>query len=334
MALKILEAHVVDEIAEEARSILAEISDQTWVEPGGRFGHVVRAVLASQRSGAAIDTLHEQLSDRGRMMVLVEPLDAVIPRPPPIVYDPEHNPDRDETVHSTGVSREEVYANIADNAKLHRHYLTLVVLAAIVAGVGLAKDNTAAVIGAMVVAPLLGPNMAIALGIVLGDLPLVRRALAAAGAGFALTVVFAVFLGLALGPDPTTPELASRTVVSVWDVALALAAGCAGALAFTSGAPTYLTGVMVAVALLPPAVAAGMLFAAQEWAAAGQAMLLAATNVTSITLAATVTFAWRGMRPRHFWLEGRAKASARTGITVFVALLALLAVIIYFADHA
>ena len=43
----------------------------------------------------------------------------------------------------------------------------IVVLAAIVAGVGLAKDNTAAVIGAMVVAPLLGPNMAIALGIVL-----------------------------------------------------------------------------------------------------------------------------------------------------------------------
>lgn len=330
MALKILEVHVSEEIAEEAREKLSSYSEQTWIEPGGRFDSVIRAVLGSQRSGSAIDALHAELADRGRMMILVEPLDAVVPRPAPIDW----NPDRQETVHSSGVSREEVYANIADNAKLHRHYLSLVVLAAIVAGVGLAKDNTAAVIGAMVVAPLLGPNMAIALGIVLGDLLLVRRALAAAGAGFALTVVFAVFLGLALEPDPATRELASRTVVSVWDVALALAAGCAGALAFTSGAPTYLTGVMVAVALLPPAVAAGMLLAVQEWVAAAQALLLAATNVTSITLAAILTFAWRGMRPRHFWLEERARTSARTGIAVFIALLALLALIIWAAGRS
>ena len=209
---------------------------------------------------------------------------------------------------SAAVSREEVYANIADGAKLHRHYLTLVVLAAIVAGVGLTYDNTAAVIGAMVVAPLLGPNMAIALGIVLGDLPLVRRALVAAGAGFALTLVFAVFLGLALGADPTTPELAARARVGIWDLVLALAAGCAGALAFTSGAPTYLTGVMVAVALLPPTVASGMLFSSGNWVGAANALLLAASNVTAITLAAILTFAWRGMRPRNWWLAERARS--------------------------
>ena len=104
-------------------------------------------------------------------------------------------------------------------------------------------------------APLLGPNMAIALGIVLGDLVLVRRALLTASAGFVLTLVLAIGLGLMLGVDPTTPELASRTRVGYWDLALALAAGSAGALAFTTGAPTYLTGVMVAVALLPPTVA-------------------------------------------------------------------------------
>jgi len=326
MALKILEAHVSTEFAAEAEEILAELSDQTWTQEGGRFGTVVRAVVEGQKSGGAVDALHEKLSDRGRIMVLVEPLDAVIPRPAPI-----HHPGREEPVHSAAVSREEVYANIADSAKLHRHYLTLVVLAAIVAGVGLAKDNTAAVIGAMVVAPLLGPNMAIALGIVLGDLPLVRRALMTAAAGFALTLVFAVFLGLALGPDPATPELAARTRVGVWDLVLALAAGCAGALAFTSGAPTYLTGVMVAVALLPPTVASGMLMSTGNWLGAGNALLLALSNVTSVTLAAILTFAWRGMRPRYWWLAERAQTSARTGISVFVGLLALLAAIIWVA---
>ena len=326
MALKILEAHVSEDLASEAEAVLQERSEQTWSEPGGRFGSVVRAVLGAEKSGGAVDALHEALSDRGRLMVLVEPLDAVIPRPAAT-----HHPARAERVRSAAVSREEVYANIADGAKLHRHYLTLVVLAAIVAGVGLANDNTAAVIGAMVVAPLLGPNMAIALGLVLGDFPLVRRALVAAGAGFMLTLVFAVFLGFALGADPTTPELASRTQVGIWDLVLALAAGCAGALAFTSGAPTYLTGVMVAVALLPPTVASGMLFSSGNWTGAANALLLAASNITAVTLAAILTFAWRGMRPRNWWLEERARASARRGILTFVGLLVLLAVIIFVA---
>ena len=328
MALKIIEAHVTADLADEARDVLSELAGQIWIEEGGRFGRVVRAVVGSERSGSALDLLHEKLADRGSMMVLVESLDAVFPRP----LAARHPNRRERISSSAAVSREEVYAAIADNAKLHRHYLSLVVLASIVAGIGLTRDNTAAVIGAMVVAPLLGPNMAIALGLVLGDLPLVRRALVAAGAGFALTLVFSIALGAMLGVDPSTPELASRTSVSIWDLVLALAAGCAGALAFTSGAPTYLTGVMVAVALLPPTVASGMLISAGEWDGATSALLLAAGNVTSVTLAAILTFAWRGMRPRNWWLEERAKRSARIGIAVFVALLVVLTAIIFVAS--
>ena len=324
MALKIIEAHVSDELAEEAREILGEHSELTWTEQGGRFGGIVRAILGAERSGTALDTLHERIADRGRLMVLIEPLDAVLPRP----YASRGEERRENGRSAAAVSREEVYAAIADGSKLHRHYLTLVVLASIVAGIGLAKDNTAAVIGAMVVAPLLGPNMAIALGIVLGDTPLVRRALVTAAAGFALSLVFSVGLGLLLGPNPATPELDSRTVVGIWDLVLALAAGCAGALAFTSGAPTYLTGVMVAVALMPPTVASGMLLSTGEWEGSLAALLLAAGNVTAVTLAAILVFLWRGMRPRNWWLEERAKASARRGVAIFVGLLVLLGGII------
>jgi len=328
MALKIIEAHVPADLADEAREVLSDLAGQIWVEEGGRFGRVVRAVVGSERSGSALDLLHEKLADRGSMMVLVESLDAVLPRP----LAARHPSRRERISSSAAVSREEVYAAIADNAKLHRHYLFLVILASIVAGIGLTHDNTAAVIGAMVVAPLLGPNIAIALGLVLGDLPLVRRALVAAGAGFALTLVFAIALGAMIGVDPTAPELASRTTVGIWDLILALAAGCAGALAFTSGAPTYLTGVMVAVALLPPTVASGMLISAGEWDGAGSALLLAAGNITSVTLAAILTFAARGMRPRNWWLEERAQRSARVGIAIFVVLLAALAGIIFLAS--
>lgn len=328
MALKLIEAHVNESLAADAEATLEPLASHTWREAGGRHGVVVRAVVGAARSGTALDALHEQIADRGRLTVLVSSLDAVLPRPLATKGDGARK-DRPRT--AAAVSREEVYASIADGAKLHRHYLLLVILAAVVAGVGLNNDNTAAVIGAMVVAPLLGPNMAIALGLVLGDLVLVRNALAATGAGFALTLVFSTFLGFALGVDPTIPELASRTHVGPWDIVLALAAGCAGALAFTTGAPTYLTGVMVAVALLPPTVACGMLVSAGDWRGAASALLLAGANVTAVTLAAIVTFSWRGMRPRNWWLADRARASARRGLLIFIGLLAVLFAIILFA---
>jgi uncharacterized hydrophobic protein (TIGR00341 family) len=324
MALKIIEAHVPSDLALDTQEMLAELTHQAWIEDGGRYGKIVRAVIGAERSGVALDALHEGIADRGGLFVLVEPLDAVLPRP-----HATSSGNRQESLHTAAaVSREEVYASIADGAKLHRNYLFLVILAAIVAAVGLSHDNTAAVIGAMVVAPLLGPNMAIALGLVLGDLPLVRRALVTAGTGFGVTLILAMLLGLLIGIDPTTPELASRTQVGIWDLVLALAAGCAGALAFTTGAPTYLTGVMVAVALLPPTVASGMLVSAGEFRGASSALLLALGNITAVTLAAILTFVWRGMSPRNWWLADRARRSTLRGIVIFVVLLGILAGVI------
>ena len=212
-----------------------------------------------------------------------------------------------------------------------RPRLTAVLLATIVAAIGLARGNTAAVIGAMVVAPLLGPTMALALGLVLGDLPLVRSSVRTSGIGLGLALVVAFGLGFALQPDPEIPELASRTQVSMWDLALALAAGAAGALSYTTGVPSYLTGVMVAVALLPPAVASGLLAAAGRLEGAAAALLLSGSNVTALTLAAMLTFVLRGMRPRNWWQEERARRSTLRGIAIFAVLLSVLAGLILLA---
>jgi uncharacterized hydrophobic protein (TIGR00341 family) len=309
--------------------VLAEFASDCWVEPGGRFGSLVCGVLGAEKTGPALDALHERLASKGGLLVLVQPLDGVLPRP---LAGPGRET-RSEARSAAAVSREEVYAQIADTAKLDRGYLALVVLAAIVAGIGLSQDNTAAVIGAMVVAPLLGPNMALALGIVLGERALIRRALVTQAAGFLVALASAAAMGLLLAVDPTTPELASRTRVGPLDLALALAAGCAGALSYTTGAPTFLTGVMVAVALLPPTVAGGILFAQGEVGGALSALLLAAGNVTALTLAAILTFLWRGLRPRNWWQEDDAKRSARRGVAIFVGLLALLTAIILYAGR-
>ncbi len=94
-----------------------------------------------------------------------------------------------------------------------------------------------------------------------------------------------------------------------------------------------MTGVMVAVALLPPAVASGMLLAQGELVGAFAGLLLAGGNITALTLAAMLTFSWRGMRPRNWWQEERARRSARKGVAIYVAILIGLVLVILVSDR-
>ena len=137
--------------------------------------------------------------------------------------------------------------------------MAMVALSTVVAAIGLSHNSVAVIIGAMVIAPLLGPNVALSLGITLGDLSLLRQGLLTALAGIAAALALSVIIGVLLDVDPTLSEMASRTRVGLGDIVVALASGSAGALAFTTGVSATLIGVMVAVALLPPLVTSGLL---------------------------------------------------------------------------
>ncbi len=325
MALRMLEIQLPVDSQTIAEEILRDVgAADVWSGPGGSFDRSVRAVIGSERTGTALDLLHDRLSPLGEFRILVMPLAAVVPRP--IAATTDEGRDRPETF--AAVSREEVYAAVQEGTRLTGTYLLMVVLATVVAAIGLLRDNTAAVIGAMVVAPLLGPNMGIALGFSLGDRQLLREAARASAAGVALSFAMSIALGWLIGVDPLVPEIAARTNVALTDMLLAFAAGAAGTVAYTSGAPTYLVGVMVAVALLPPTVTSGLLLGAGHLRDAYGALLLVATNVTAVTLAAMVTFRATGMRPRHWWREAQARSSARLGLAVFAALGAILAILV------
>jgi uncharacterized hydrophobic protein (TIGR00341 family) len=179
------------------------------------------------------------------------------------------------------------------------------------------------VIGAMVIAPLLGPNVALALATTLGDLPLAKQAALTSIAGIATVTVMTLIIGALLHVDPTLSQLASRTQVGLSDVALALAAGCAGALAFTTGVSAILVGVMVAVALLPPMVTFGLLLGGGQITLAMGALSLLAANLICINLAAVVTFMVQGIRPATWWEKDRAKKATRIAIAFWVTLLVL-----------
>jgi uncharacterized hydrophobic protein (TIGR00341 family) len=230
------------------------------------------------------------------------------------------------------VSREELYAQIEKGAQIDGTYVLLVVLSTVVAAIGLIEDNVAVVIGAMVIAPLLGPNLALALAAALGDLDLMTNALRATLAGVALAIAVSLAIGHVWPQSLDSGELMARTDVGYDSVALALASGAAAVLSLTTGVSSVLVGVMVAVALLPPTAAVGLLLGAGQPLLASGAALLLAVNVASVNLAAQVVFLTKGVRPRT-WLEKRkARQSTRLFFAIWIVLLTILATMIYLRD--
>jgi uncharacterized hydrophobic protein (TIGR00341 family) len=229
---------------------------------------------------------------------------------------------------SSRISREELYADLSGPARITRVFLAMVVLSTIVASIGLSRNNAAIVIGAMVMAPLLAPNMALSLATTLGDAKLASQAVRTTFIGILLAAIVALVCGFLLSIDPKSTEIASRTSVGPTDLVVALAAGIAGALAFTSGVPTSLVGVMVAVALLPPLVVCSMLFAAGHWGESLGALLLLLCNVIAINLAGVGTFLLQGVSPRSWWDAERSKRMSRRALGVWIALLVIVGVLI------
>jgi uncharacterized membrane protein len=128
--------------------------------------------------------------------------------------------------------------------------------------------------------------------------------------------------------DPSVEAIADRTRAGVPDVAVALAAGSAGALTFTTGIPSALVGVMVAVALLPPLVNAGLLLGSGYFPGALGAFMLVLTNVVCLNLAGVVTFQLQRIRPRSWWEEEKAARATRIAFILWAVLLAGLVAII------
>ncbi|MEK9629774.1 MAG: TIGR00341 family protein, partial [Nitrospinota bacterium] len=195
---------------------------------------------------------------------------------------------------------------------------------------GLLENNVAVVIGAMVIAPLLGPNIALALGAALGDMQLMWKAFKTGITGIGLALVLSIGLGMYHPMHLDSPELMARTDVGLDSMALALASGAAAVVSLTTGLSSVLVGVMVAVALLPPTATLGIMLGAGENQLAIGAALLLAMNIVCVNLAAKVVFLIRGIKPRSWLEKQKANQSMTTYLVIWILSLAILLVIIYF----
>ncbi len=195
-----------------------------------------------------------------------------------------------------------VYLSMRRGARATVDFYVLIILSASIAFFGLVQNSGAVIIGAMLVAPLMSPIMALAHGVVRGNVAMLRQALDAAIRGAIMAITVATLLTLVLlvfgfTLEPT-PEILSRTQPNLIDLLVALASGAAAAYAISrSELAAALPGVSIAVALVPPLAVVGFGLGTLRFDIAYGSLLLFATNLAAIVLAGAVTFILLGFRP-------------------------------------
>lgn len=338
MPLRLIEISVPEEADDAQLEKLLDSASGTvdrWRETPTEGRVRYRILVDAERTEPLLDELQKRFSGREGFRVILLAVEAALPRPEEDdeeeeeeVTEPTEEPREEDG--PGRIAREELYADLDDSSRLGPVYLVLIALSAVVCSFGLVTEDVAVVIGAMVIAPLLGPLVALALATTLADRELALRSLKAGTAGIGTAFLLAVALGTVVPVDPALPGIASRTTAGLSDVGLALASGSAGTLAFTSALPSAVIGVMVAVALVPPLVASGLLFGAGLAGPATGALLLTLVNLICVNLAGVVTFLAQGIRPNRWWEAERAKRSTRIAVVVWsLLLLALVAAILW-----
>ncbi|MCD4736730.1 MAG: TIGR00341 family protein [Bacteroidales bacterium] len=315
---------------EQEKNAMAILDSQEkltyWQDELSAKNFVASILLDSAQSESIMDLFEKKFSKVTGFKLILFPVEASIPRPK---EEKKKTTPVEEKKSKLRISREELYSDVVDSTKLNNVFVLMTILSTVVVAVGLLKDNVAVIIGAMVIAPFLGPNVALALSSVLAEKKLGADAMKTLAVGGLIVVILSVCIGLVINVDTGVVEISSRTSTGFADIILALASGAAGVLAFTTGASAAVIGVMVAVALLPPLTVFGLLLGAGEYELAAGAFLLFITNIICVNLAGIGTFLFQGVSPRTWYAADKAKKATRKSLVLWIITLALLAIIIF-----
>lgn len=187
--------------------------------------------------------------------------------------------------------QEEIFADIIDISKPRKSYFLMICLSGIIASYGLLANSAAVVIGAMLIAPLMGPIFGIALSLTAGDKRLFKDSMISEILGAVLVIILAALIGLISLHPKFGSEIISRTQPNLYDILIALASGLAGAYALIDKRfSPMLAGVAIATALVPPAATCGLCISIGNWPWAFGAFLLFLSNLLSIEFAAAIVF--------------------------------------------
>jgi uncharacterized hydrophobic protein (TIGR00341 family) len=237
----------------------------------------------------------------------------------------------------TRISRDELLARAREASPINSTFFAFILLSSVIATAGLLSNSAATIIGAMVVAPLMGPAISASVGTVLNRRELARRGVFLQVTGLLAAIATGAVFGLLVQQTQLIPpnldirevaQIAERTSPNFLSLFLALGSGLAGAISIMRNAGSALVGVAIAVALVPPAATSGLGIAWGLWGVALAGAVLVVVNLLAINLTATLLFYLAGYRPEDAGQgEGSARAVRRAVARRAVVLVGALAVL-------
>ena len=196
-----------------------------------------------------------------------------------------------------GARRAHTFRAVEDAASGGRAYFWMNAAATLIAGFGLFEDSPAVIIGAMLIAALLGPIQGMAMALAESNLRLLRTSLTAEILGAALVLALGIALGTIDRVSPLGHEILGRTAPNILDLLIGLVGGAAASFAIaTPSLGSMAVGVAIATALVPPLTTCGILIARGLPALAAGAFLLFLANFVAITFSAMIVFMILGHR--------------------------------------
>jgi len=310
---------VVIEVIEEAEIDYAMTSETS----GQGYSDILYIPAESDDVEEILDELRDVGVEREGYMVVTDVETIVSER-----FEEQND---DEEADEERISREELSTKAHNLSRSTPNYIIFTVVSAVVATAGLLEDSAAIVVGSMVIAPLIGPAMASCVGTVVNDNELYWAGIRSQALGIVVAVLsatlFAFSYRLLLVSELDLlliQQVVERVHPGLLSLAVALGAGIAGALSLTSGADEALVGVMIAVALIPPAASVGLGIGYADPVVAGGAGILVLVNVLSINAAGIITIWSKRYRPTHWFDERQARRDTIQRFAAFILVILVL----------
>jgi uncharacterized hydrophobic protein (TIGR00341 family) len=322
LKLRLIECYIPKHIFAGLDGIVKDDQlDIIWTHVEEEANYTLIRILTTLKSTEKIvDKLNNQYGGSKFRIIVFQPTTTV----PEVIEEPtEKNGNIPERL-----SRQEIYGKMYETTNISKEYFLMIVLSAIVASIGIWKNDVAVIIGSMIIAPLLSPNIALSYSITVADSNLAKKSIKNLLLGTGIVLILSIVLGHFLPITPANPQISSRMNLDIEQVIIALAAGIVGAISTISGISSAVVGVMIAIALLPPLVAFGLSVGAGYYIESIPILLLFIANIISINLSSVLLFFLYGISPYKWWEREKARKLTIIAISVWMSLLIMLIMLI------
>jgi uncharacterized hydrophobic protein (TIGR00271 family) len=258
-------------------------------------GAEITAALARECADEVLAALREEgVYDHG--MITLEPLDTAVGRLAGQAEEDAPGEGADAMIW------DELDSRTGEDSALTGTFIAFMVLATLLAAIGVVTDSQITIVGAMVVGPEFGPLAGLAVGLVQRRFDYVRRGIVALLVGFPAAIVATALLslvargtGLISSADISGAHRQTDYIYHPgwFSLITALVAGTAGMLSLTSSKSAALVGVFISVTTIPAAGNAAVGGVLGQWHETWQSVTQLGINLVGIVSAGVATLAIR-----------------------------------------